>query len=89
MVACPFYNGYRTRVPHAETFSDHSIDVDLARCGTVKQCVSAEDILFGLEAASGWGNNNDFSAGESLAQIIVGITLDAESDPLARNAPKL
>jgi hypothetical protein len=75
-----FHNRIYTRVTDAEPFACHAVDVDFAAGGSVEGDVADDDIFGGDEGGFGRGVEDDFTAAESFADVVVGITFEFEGD---------
>ena len=84
VVARSLDDGDGPAIAHAEALTDDAVDVQLARGGAVESGVARYDILFGLEffTATGWRQDADASAGESLTEVVVGLALQPQVQAL-------
>jgi hypothetical protein len=77
-----FYYSIYTRVADAETFACHAVDVDFAAGGSVESDVADDDVFGSDEGGFGRGVEDDFTAAESFADVVVGIAFEFEGDSL-------
>ncbi len=75
-----FHHRINPRIPHTEAFASHAVDVDFATGGSVEGDVADDDIFGGDEGGFGWGVEDDFTAAESFADVVVGIAFEFEGD---------
>jgi hypothetical protein len=79
-IADRFYHCIYTRVTNAEPFACHAVDVDFAAGGSVESDVADDDVFGGDESGFGRGIEDDFTAAESFADVVVGIAFEFECD---------
>jgi hypothetical protein len=80
MIADRFHNRTDTRITDAETFACHAVDVDFAAGGSVESDVADDDVFSSDEGGFGRGIEDDFTAAESFADVVVGIAFEFEGD---------
>ena len=77
MITSALDDGYCTRVPDTKAFTDFSVDIQFAACGTVETSVACNDIILSTEVLTrtSWWKDADTSTRKALAKIIVTLTL--------------
>src|SRR5690606_1365016 len=80
MVADTFDHRVCARVATAESLADHTLEERFTSRRAVEKHVAGDDVLGRLERRIGRGANDHATAGETLAGIVVRITLDADLD---------
>ena len=70
----------RTRVAHAASLADDAADEDLAARRAVADDVARDDVLFAGKGRRVVGADDDASTGEALADVVVGVTGEAQRD---------
>ena len=73
MVAQTFDYGFGAGVAHGKAFSGHAVEVGFAAGSPVKRDVADQDILFRQERGRARRVDDDLSAGEPLADVIVSV----------------
>ena len=68
-------------VAHAKALPHLAPDEHFAAGCAIEDDVARNDLLLGRERARFWGSNDQASAGESLAEIVIGVTEEAHGDP--------
>src|SRR3546814_14022682 len=71
-----------TRVAHREPFAGLSPQEHLTRRGPVADRVPGDHLLRGIERRGAVGAYDDPPAREALADVVVGVALEAQRDPL-------
>src|SRR5690606_30767834 len=71
-----------TGVAYAEPLTDLTAQEDLARRAAVADRVAGDDLLAGVEGGGARRTDDDATARESLADIVVAVTLEAHRDAL-------
>ncbi|GFZ47935.1 hypothetical protein JCM24511_05682 [Saitozyma sp. JCM 24511] len=69
-----------TRVSDGETLSGDTADKGLTRGGTKEADVADDDVLLGLEGGGLWRVHDEATARETLADVVVGVTLELDGD---------
>jgi hypothetical protein len=77
-----FHNRTDSRVTDAETFACHAVNVDFTAGGSVESDVADDDVFSGDEGGFGRGVEDDFTAAESFADVVIGIAFEEEGDSL-------
>ncbi len=77
-----FHDGIRAGVADAEALAGHAADVDLAGCRAVESRVADDDVLARDERRPGRRGNDDLAAGQSFAEIVVGVTIQQQRHAL-------
>src|SRR5262245_35019024 len=67
-------------VAHAEPLAREPAQEDLAPGGAVQRDVADDDVLLRCECGGPWGIADDAPAGETLAEVVVGVALDLGRD---------
>ena len=82
MVASTLYYGYGTAVAHSETLAYPTVDVEFATGGSVESCVASNDVILCLEIGidMGWGQYAYLATTESLAEIVVALALEFQTE---------
>src|SRR6185503_304729 len=80
VIADSFDDCHRATVPHREALARGAGKVGFARRRTVQNRVADEDRLVGNELRRAWMTHNQASAGKSLADIIVRLSLELERE---------
>jgi hypothetical protein len=88
MIADRFHNRIYTRVADAEPFASHAVDVDFAAGGSVESNVADDDVFGGDEGGLGRWVEDDFTAAESFADVVVGIAFEFEGDSFGDECAK-
>ena len=88
MIANAFNNRRGAGIAYGETFACDSVQEDFATGSAVENDVADEDAFFRQEDGV-WRVHDDASAGESFAEVIVGVAFEFRVTPLGTNAPKL
>ncbi len=82
MIADALHNGRSAGVAHAEALARHAVDERLAAGSAVQRHVADDDIVL-MDKLAGLGRiHDDLPAGEALAEIVVGVTLQFQRQPL-------
>ena len=82
VVADALDHGDGPGVAHAEALAHHAPDEDLAAGGAVEDDVAGDDVLLGHERRGGVGRRaqDEPAAREALADVVVGVALEAQGD---------
>ena len=88
VVAHPFDHGPGATVADTESFGSASAEEGLAARGTVEHDVADQDVLFRHERAFRGRIDDDASAGESLADIVVGVPTQFQRDAVGQKRPE-
>ena len=80
VVADALDDGHRTGVADAEAFTGHSADERLTRGCAVERDVADDDVVLGASRRSARWQNDETSAGESLAHVVVRLTAERQRD---------
>ena len=80
VIAGAFDHRRGARIAHAEALAGDAAEIGLAVDRAVHHRVADDDVVLGLRRARGIRIDDDASAGQSLADIIVGRTLQLERD---------
>jgi hypothetical protein len=80
VIADRFYYCIYTRIADTETFACHAVDVDFTAGGSVERDITDDDVFGGNEGGFGGGIEDDFTAAESFADVVVGIAFEFEGD---------
>src|SRR6202451_3043308 len=86
MIANSFDHGGRARVTHGETLSRHTVKESLTAGRPIKRNVSDENIFFRREYGFPRRINNQATAGQSLAHVVVSSTSQRKRDALAQKS---
>src|SRR5258708_2142425 len=78
MIADGFDAGADSAVANAESFAGHAADVGLAARRPVEGDIADDDIVLWHEGGLIGRENDDLAAGQTFADIIVGVTLEGE-----------
>src|ERR1051325_6911883 len=70
-----FDDGVDAAVTHAEAFAGHASNVSLAGRSAVEGDVAGDDVRLGHEGGASGRIKDDFPAGQTFAEIIVGVAL--------------
>ena len=68
--------------------ADHTAEIDLATGGAVGDDVARDDLLLGHEGGLGGRPHDDPTAGEPLADVVVGVALQPEGDASGDEGPE-
>jgi hypothetical protein len=77
-----FHHCIYTRVADAEPFACHAVDVDFAAGGSVESDITDDDVFGSDKGRFGRGVEDNFTAAESFADVVVGIAFEFEGDSL-------
>ena len=80
VIADAFDDGRRSGVSDAKSFGDESADESEAGSRAVQNDVSGDDVFFGGEGRLFWRIDDDSSAGQSFAEIVVRVALEGQRD---------
>src|SRR5258708_26734686 len=86
MIADSLAHRMRAAVAPRESLAGPPAEKRLTAGRAVERDVSDDDVLFGLEGRFLWRAHRDESAGQPLAAVVIGITLEVERD--ARREPR-
>ena len=89
MIAAAFDHRERTGVAHGEAFACDALEIGLAGNRAVQHGVADDDVLGRLALCFRRLSHDNAAAGQTLADIIVGVAGQFQREPRARNAPKL
>jgi len=78
VVAAALHHGSGARAPHREALAGHAAEEGLARGGAVEHGVADDDVLLGRDGALARRVDDEAPAGESLADVIVGVSFQLE-----------
>ena len=78
VVADAFHDGSDAGIADAEALASAAVDVDLAGRGTIHGDVADDDVVLSFEAGVRRRVDDEFAAGEALAEVVVGVALDGE-----------
>src|SRR6202045_5027773 len=70
------------RVAHRTTLADDATDEDLTARGAVTDHVARNDVLVTAEGGRGRGRDDDASARETLARVVIRVTPEAQRQTL-------
>jgi hypothetical protein len=87
VVADAFDHGEGAGVAHAEPLAHHAAQEDLAAGGAVADDVAGDDLLLGAKVALGGGPHDQPAAGQALADVVVGVAVEAQRDAAGTKAP--
>jgi hypothetical protein len=73
-------NGCSTGVAHTETLSSNATEEASTLSGTVQADVTNQNVLLGTVDRSAWGVDDQTTTGQALTNVVVGVTLELESD---------
>ena len=82
MVAHALYDGDGSGISHAETLSGHAVDIGLAAGGSIERHVSYYNIFILFKVHASGRIDDQFSAGQSLAEVIVAVPLQLQGQSL-------
>ncbi len=82
VVAGTLDDGYGTRVAHTEALAHLTVDVQLTACGTIETGVTCDDVVLGREVAADGRKDRNTTSRETLAEVVVSLTLELEVDTL-------
>ena len=80
VVADPFDDGDGAGVADGETFPGSSVEVAVAGDGAIQHGVADDDVLFRHDRAGWFGLDDDPPTGQSLADVVVGVTFEMQRD---------
>src|SRR5262249_1115884 len=75
---------HRARVAHGKALAGNAAEVALSRDRPVEHRVADNDALLGHNAGAGMGPHDQFAAGKSLADVVVGLTDEVERDAVCQ-----
>ena len=81
-----FYNCSGSRVAHAEPFANLAVQEQLAASGAVQDDIAGDDVLGcnQISVATFWWPHNNSAARQTLAHIIVCITVQTQGDSVGQ-----
>src|SRR5262249_51130927 len=79
MVAYGLNHRLHAAVAHAEAFAGHPANVSLAAGGAVQGDITNNNVFFRNKGGAFRREHDDFSAGQTLADIIVSVAFEEES----------
>ena len=80
MVADTFDNGIDAAVANAETFTGNTGNIGFTAGGAVEGNVADNDVFVRIERRFCKGMDDDFTAGKTLADVVVGIAFETQGD---------
>src|SRR5690606_9453656 len=86
VVADGVHDRVHSAVAHAEALARHAADVRLSARRAVEGYVADDDVLLGHERSGRGRLYDDLAAGQALAAVIVGVTLEHEGHALRHEA---
>ena len=75
-------------VADAEAFADLAAQEDLAARGAVADHVAGDDVVLGRERVGAVGPDDDAPAGQTLADVVVGVAVQAQRDAGRQERPE-
>ena len=88
VISAAFYNCRGSGIADAEPLSGNAADIRFSACRPIKSHISDDNVLRSLKPAVGRGNNDNLSAGQSLSQVVIGISRQAERQSLRSKRAK-
>src|SRR6185503_6607400 len=82
VVAGPLDDGHGAGVPNRKTLAGDAAEVALPGDGAVEHGIADDDAFFWHDAGAGIGPHDQLAAGEALADVVVGLAHQIESDAM-------
>ena len=76
MIADAFDDGMNTTIAHAEAFAGDAAHVSFSTRGTIQGDVADDDVLFGHKGRFFGRGDDNFTARESFAEVVVAVAFD-------------
>ena len=88
MVAHSLNDRDRPTVSDGETLAYPTVDIQFSGRSAIEQCVAGNGIIFSLKSRVARRNHHYTTARKTLAEIVVGITLQLQRHSLAEERPE-
>src|SRR5262249_4045460 len=84
VVAGAFYHCGGAGIAHGEALAADAAEIAFAGDGAVQHGVADDDRLFRHDGRIRWGSDDDAAAGETLADVVVGLAFKVEGHALGK-----
>jgi hypothetical protein len=88
VVTAALNDGSSTRVTDSETLSSNTTEVASTAGSTVQTGVTNNDVLLGLESSATRRVDNEATAGQTLTDVVIGITLKLQGNTRGEESTK-